>query len=154
MGVNAPLPIDRASLPVDEVNFSLDPPFQPWSFLLHDSYDFFSYFKQQKVGNLDLWCSIRSAEINPLILRLDVSKIVPLWRFSSGSVSQPKFLYELRIGRGEGERPQALDGISQPWPVILMPKTVQAGIGGDWAARRRFLFYRDRDMVFSSWGTR
>lgn len=78
MGVNAPLPIDRASLPVYEVNFSLDPPFQPWSFLLHDSYDFFSYFKQQKVDNLDLWCRIRSTEINPLILRLDVTKIVPL----------------------------------------------------------------------------
>lgn len=33
-GVKAPLPIDQASLPVDEVNFSPDPPFQSRSFLL------------------------------------------------------------------------------------------------------------------------
>lgn len=39
-GVNAALPIDQASLPVDEVNFSLDPPFQSRSFLLHISFDF------------------------------------------------------------------------------------------------------------------
>lgn len=35
------LPIDQASLPVDEVNFSLDPPFQSWSFLLHISCEYF-----------------------------------------------------------------------------------------------------------------
>lgn len=60
-----------------------------------------------------------------------VAKVVACFGvFSSpAAVSHPKFLYELRIGRGEGERPQASERISQPWRVTLMPKTVVAGTG-------------------------
>lgn len=42
--MNAALPIDQASLPVDEVNFSPDPPFQSRSFLLHISFDYLNIF--------------------------------------------------------------------------------------------------------------
>lgn len=73
--------------------------------------------------------------------------------FRSSSYST-KVLYELRIGRGEGERPQASNGIlSRPWLVILKPKTAVAGTGGNWAARKPCLSYRARDTVCSWWGT-
>lgn len=77
-----------------------------------------------------MWCNRSSANLNASTSPVEVAKnsvITPF--FSRGSVSLPKFLYELWIGRGEGERPQASDGISQLWPVILMPKTVLAGTG-------------------------